>query len=124
MVPWREPGVPLDLSKRWFAWAMRRVARRYDALLADRKRSLLSQVRGTVVEIGPGTGTKFQYYSHNIRWIGVEPNRLMHPFLRRAAEAAGLEIDIRLGRVEELDLDDEFADSGVVLGRRSNQSPP
>jgi len=106
--------MPLDFSKRWFAWAMSRVGQRYDDLLADRKASLLRRVHGTVVEIGPGTGTNFRYYPRGIRWIGVEPNRHMHPYLRRTAASAGLEIDVRSNRVEALDLDDESADAVIA----------
>lgn len=52
--------ISAGLSRRWFAWAMYHVADRYDRLLADRKRDLLGCVNGTVVEIGPGTGTNFR----------------------------------------------------------------
>lgn len=104
----------LDFSKRWFAWAMWHVAQHYDALLEDRKAPLLSGIHGTVVEIGPGTGTNFRYYPRSIRWIGVEPNRYMHPYLRRAAASAGLEIDIRSCRAEALDLDDQSADAVIA----------
>ena len=106
--------MPLDLSERWFAWVMWRAARHYDGLFADRKRSLLSEVGGTVVEVGPGTGTNFRYYSRNIHWIGVEPNRYMHPYLQRAAEAAGLPAEVLLGRAENLSLPDESADAVVA----------
>jgi len=106
--------VPLDLSKRWFAWAMWRLAPRYDALLADRKRELLSQVSGTVVEIGPGTGTNFQYFPRGIRWIGLEPNRHMHPYLRLAAKSAGVTVEIRQSRAEDLQLNDECVDTVVA----------
>ena len=100
----------LEISKRLYAWAMGHVAQHYDALLADRKRSLLTGVRGTVVEIGPGTGANFRYYPRSIHWIGAEPNRYMHPYLRRAAESAGLDIDVRSSRAEALDLADQSAD--------------
>jgi SAM-dependent methyltransferase len=105
--------MPLDFSKRWFAWALSRVAQRYDDLLADRKASLLSSIQGTVVEIGPGTGTNFRYYPRGIRWIGAEPNRHMHPYLRRAAESVGLDIDVRSSRAEALDLADQSADAVI-----------
>ena len=115
VVGWsREAAVPLDLSERWFAWVMGRTARHYDGLLADRKRSLLSEAGGTVVEIGPGTGTNFQYYSRNIHWIGAEPNRYMHPYLRRAAEVAGFPIEVLPSRAENLNLPDESADAVVA----------
>ena len=106
--------MPLDLSERWFAWVLWRAARHYDGLLANRKRSLLGEVGGTVVEIGPGTGTNFQYYPRNIHCIGVEPNRYMHPHLLRAAEAAGLPIEVLLCRAESLRLPDESADAVVT----------
>ena len=103
----------LELSKRFYAWGMGHVAHRYDALLSDRKVPLLSGVRGTVVEIGPGTGANFRYYPGGIHWIGVEPNRHMHPYLRRAAESVGFNIDVRSSRAESLDLADQSADAVV-----------
>ena len=106
--------MPLDIRQRWFAWVMWRVGRQYDGLLADRKRPLLSEVGGTVVEIGPGTGTNFQYYPRNIHWIGAEPNRYMHPYLRGAAEVAGFPIEILPNRAENLNLPDESADAVVA----------
>ena len=100
----------LELSKRLYAWAMGHVAEHYDALLANRKASLLSGIRGTIVEIGPGTGTNFTYYPRDIHWIGAEPNRHMHPYLRRAAESAGLAVDVRSSQAESLDLADQSVD--------------
>jgi len=93
---------------------MWRVARHYDRLLADRKHSLLARASGAVLEIGPGTGTNFQYFPRGIRWIGVEPNRFMHPYLRLAAERAGIEIDIRHRHAEELDLADRSVDTVIA----------
>ena len=104
----------IGLSKRWFAWAMYHVAERYDALLADRKRDLLGSLDGTIVEIGPGTGTNFRYYRRNVRWIGVEPNPHMHPYLRRAGNAAGIDVDVRQNHVEKMDLADGTADVVVA----------
>jgi ubiquinone/menaquinone biosynthesis C-methylase UbiE len=106
--------VPLDVSKWWFAWTLRRIAHYYDGLLADRKRSLLGEVGGTVVEIGPGTGTNLRYYQSGIRWIFVEPNCYMHPYLRRAAESAGIDTDILTGRAEALGLVNHCADAVVA----------
>ena len=103
----------LEFSKRLYAWAMGHLAQHYDALLADRKASLMSGIRGTVVEIGPGTGTNFRYYRRDIHWIGAEPNRHMHPYLRRAAESVGLDIDVRSSRAESLDLADQSADAVI-----------
>ena len=115
----------LEFSKRFYAWAMGHVAKHYDSLLADRKTSLLSGISGTIVEIGPGTGTNFRYYPRGIHWIGAEPNRHRHPYLRRAAESAGLDIDVRSSRAEALDLADQSADvviSTAVLCSVDDQS--
>ena len=106
--------ISVGLSKRWFAWAMYHVAERYDHLLADRKRDLLGSLDGTVVEIGPGTGTNFRYYPRGVRWIGVEPNPFMHPYLRRAAQAVGIEVDVVQNRAESMDLADGSADVVVA----------
>ena len=104
----------VGLSKRWFALAMHYAAERYDALLADRKRDLLGSLKGTIVEIGPGTGTNFRYYPRGVRWIGVEPNPYMHPYLRRAGNAAGIEVVVRQNHAENMDLADGFADVVVT----------
>ena len=104
----------VGLSKRWFAWALSHMAKRYDALLADRKRDLLGRLDGTVVEIGPGTGTNFRYYPGDVRWIGVEPNPYMHAYLRHAGIAAGFAVDVRQSHAESMDLADGFADVVVA----------
>jgi SAM-dependent methyltransferase len=96
--------VSVALSKRWFAWALCHTAGRYDALLADRKRDLLGSVDGTIVEIGPGTGTNFRYYPRGMRWIGIEPNPYMHPYLRHAGIAAGIDVDVRESDAEAMGL--------------------
>ena len=100
----------LGLSKRWFAWAMGHVAARYDDLLADRKRDLLGSLDGTIVEIGPGTGTNFRYYPRGVRWIGVEPNPFMLPNLRRKGIEAGINVDVRQEFADAMELADGSAD--------------
>lgn len=43
----------------------------YDAL----KRSLLADLRGTILEIGAGRGANFGYLHPSVRWVGIEPGR-------------------------------------------------
>lgn len=104
----------VGVSKRWFAWALSHMAERYDALLADRKRDLLGRLAGTIVEIGPGTGTNFRYYPRGVRWIGVEPNPYMHPYLRRAGTAAGIDVEVLESSAETMGLADGSADVVVT----------
>src|ERR1022692_2479384 len=113
----------VGLSKRWFAWAMHHMAERYDALLADRKRDLLGSLEGTIVEIGPGTGTNFRYYPRGVRWIGVEPNPYMHPHLRRAGNAAGIEVHVRQNHAEDMGLADGSADVVVATAHKWSARP-
>ena len=89
---------------------MPRLAQQYDNLVADRKRSLLSSVGGTVVELGPGSGTNLRYYPAGVNWIGIEPNPYLHSHLRRAGTEAHLRVDIRQGYAEHIDLGNDSAD--------------
>jgi len=93
---------------------MHQVAERYDRLVADRKRDLLSRLEGVIVEIGPGTGTNFRYYPRGAQWIGVEPNPYMHPHLRRAGNAAGIDVHVRQNHAEDMGLADGSADVVVT----------
>lgn len=83
---------------------------RYQRTVARYKKTLFADIRGDVVEIGPGAGANFAYLPSSIRWIGVEPNPFMHPYLRRQAEQLGVEIDIRTSTVEQMDVDDNSVD--------------
>lgn len=81
--------------------------------LAQRKAALLRDLRGTVLEIGPGGGPNLTYYAADVRWIGIEPNPYMHDALRAAAAAQGRTVDLRLGHVEALPVDDASVDAVV-----------
>jgi SAM-dependent methyltransferase len=94
------------LADRCFAWLMCRVGGAYDGLLAERKSRLLSELRGTVVEIGPGTGVNLKYYAPGVRWIGVESNAAMRAHLPA-------DVDLRLGRAEALELETGSVDAVV-----------
>lgn len=77
-----------------------------DRHLGPRKRDLFSQVPPVVVELGAGTGANFRYYPTGTRVIAVEPNRAMHAPLRRRARSCGIELDLRGGGAEQMDVDD------------------
>lgn len=102
------------LYQRLFAALLARGSRRIEPHLADRKRRLLGDLRGDVLEVGPGTGINFPYFGPEVRWVGVEPNRQMVPYLRRAAAARGLPIEVREGTAERLPAADGSADAVVA----------
>ncbi len=99
--------------KRFFAWAMAHGNAKYEEELTDRKRALFADLRGKVLEIGPGTGPNLSYYPPDIDWVGIEPNPFMHPYLRREAKRLGLAINIQTGSAEQLELETNSMDAVV-----------
>ncbi|MBI3819214.1 MAG: class I SAM-dependent methyltransferase [Planctomycetes bacterium] len=98
------------LAQRWVAFVFKRGNKSYENAVKQRKRALMSQLGGTIVEIGPGAGANLQYLPPGVRWFGVEPNPAMIENLKRTADAAGLKINIIESRAEKIDLPDAFAD--------------
>ncbi|MBF1999986.1 MAG: class I SAM-dependent methyltransferase [Synechococcales cyanobacterium M58_A2018_015] len=111
--------------KQLFAWGMAKAnnadeqaIKLHDcpdyATMADLKRSLLSHLQGTVLEIGPGAGANLSYYPPGIHWIGVEPNPFMHPYIHQEAKRHGLTaIELYEGCAETLPVADNSIDTVV-----------
>lgn len=100
--------------RRFFAWSMAKGTAGIDLAVGSRKQTMLSALRGTVVEIGPGTGANLRHYAPEVRFIGIEPNLHMHPYLLAEAARLGREVDLRTGFGEGLDLADESVDAVVT----------
>ena len=83
---------------------------RYERMVAKRKRGLFAGLSGDILEIGPGAGPNLGYYPTDCRWIGVEPNPFMHPYLCQAAQRTGLRIEIRTIVAEKLPAESESVD--------------
>ncbi|AFZ43522.1 Methyltransferase type 11 [Halothece sp. PCC 7418] len=124
-----------QLPKRLFAWGLAKANTadqtsiklsncREHSSLADLKRSLLGQIQGTVLEIGPGAGSNFAYYPTDIHWIGVEPNPFMSSYLHQEATQRGIQsIELYEGAAENLPVEADSADvvvSSHVLCSVSN----
>jgi ubiquinone/menaquinone biosynthesis C-methylase UbiE len=99
--------------KRLLAWMMAHSNVKYEEEMAEQKQALFSDLHGNVLEIGPGTGPNLSYYSPDIHWIGIEPNPFMHSYLREEAEKLNLNIDLRNGTAEHLDVEDNSMDAVV-----------
>ena len=111
----RDHGAPPHSGwrARVFAFAILKVNARYERWIAARKRPLLRDLRGVVLEIGPGAGVNLRHYDRSVRWIGIEPNPYMQTYLRREAERCAFQLDLRTGIAERLDLADESMDAVV-----------
>jgi len=108
-----QPHVRTGLGSRIHAWVLAHLGQRYERMVADRKRKLFASLGDSVLEIGPGTGPNLAYYPPAIRWLGIEPNPYMYPYLRKAATQAGLHVDLRPGIAEQLPADDNSVDTVV-----------
>lgn len=99
--------------KRIFAWLMANGTAEYEKKISTRKQSLFTDLHGTILEIGAGTGANAAYYPQDIHWIGVEPNPFMHPYLQKAAEKLGLNVEIQTISAEQLEAQDNSIDTVV-----------
>jgi SAM-dependent methyltransferase len=107
-----KPGLG-GLCQRIHAHMMEQCKGSYEPLVRERKQALLGDVRGTVLEIGPGAGPNLAYYPRGITWVGVEPNPHMHPYLRAEAARRGIPVELRGGSAEELPAEDGGVDAVV-----------
>lgn len=95
----------------FFALAYSWVARLGDrAGLAERRRNLLSDVRGTVVEIGAGTGLNFRHYPPGVEIVATEPDPHMYKRAERAARAATAKVSVTRASAESLPFPDGSVD--------------
>jgi len=108
-----ETSYRVGLGSRIHAWVLAHLGKRYERMVAERKRALFAGIGGNVLEIGPGTGPNLVYYPSGIHWLGVEPNPYMYPHLRTAAARAGLQVDLRPGMAERLPAEDNSMDAVV-----------
>lgn len=110
--------------RRLFAWGMSQMTQADENSIrlkdcqtynsaAELKQTLLGDLRGRVLEIGPGAGINFPYYSPEIEWIGIEPNDHMRPYLEREAQKYGLNIQVYQQDAEGLPVADNSIDAVV-----------
>jgi ubiquinone/menaquinone biosynthesis C-methylase UbiE len=99
----------------WFFRAMDGyMHRKYDWI----KSELFGGLPRVVVEIGAGGGANLRYLRAGSHVVALEPNVHMHPFLRAAAERAGVTVDVHAVGAERIPLADasvEAVISSLVL---------
>ena len=98
------------LRQQFFAWMLKKGDEINDKLYRDIKKELFNDIRGTVVEIGPGTGINFRYLPRNIEWIGIEPNEAFHESTLNAARKQIVKSNMLNSSAENILLPEETAD--------------
>ncbi len=81
--------------------------------MAERKRRLLGELAGTLIEIGAGTGANLPYLKSGVRWFGVEPNPAMRRYVEHKARQLGVNAQLVEGRAERLPLASASADAVI-----------
>jgi len=79
-------------------------------------RNTLRGLVGTILEIGPGSGTNCSYFRSDITWIGLEPDLSARPALLAASARFDLEPQVIGGRAEQIPLPTGAVDA--VVGTR------
>ncbi len=81
--------------------------------LGERRRRLLAEARGEVVEVGGGTGRNLPYYRDVDRVVVLEPDEAMRTRLLRRVPAAAVPVEVHESGVDDSRLPDAFADTVV-----------
>jgi len=103
----------MGFYQRVFAALMAQADSEQDTLYGDRKRVLFSGLKGTVLEIGPGSGVNLRYYPAGVEWIGVEPNPHMHPYIHGKAAKLNLDVTLLDDTVETMPIEPASVDAVV-----------
>ena len=95
------------------AWFMARGMGPYEEHVGPRKQVLFSDLRGTLVEIGSGTGSNLKYLPTDVHLIGVDPNPFMHRRFKKEARSLGRQATLVMGSALALPFPDESVDAVV-----------
>jgi ubiquinone/menaquinone biosynthesis C-methylase UbiE len=84
-------------------------------MVQARRRALVPQARGKVLEIGMGTGRNLPFYDRSriTHLVGVDPALQMHSLAQRRSDQAGLDVELVGLTAERLPLPDESFDTVV-----------
>jgi ubiquinone/menaquinone biosynthesis C-methylase UbiE len=82
-------------------------------LFGDGRQWVCAQASGEVLEVAVGTGRNLPYYPQGIRLTGIEFSPQMLQLARRQADRLGLQVDLRLGDAQALQLPDASFDTVV-----------
>jgi len=102
-----------NLRRRAIAAIYRPLIARHERFVASYKRDLFRGISGRVLEIGPGPGSNLAYLSDVDHWVGVEPNRFMHPMIRAELARRSIDGTVLEESAESLPFEDETFDAVI-----------
>lgn len=82
--------------------------------MGARRRRLLSEARGQVVEVGGGTGRNLEHYRDVDRVVVLEPDPAMRRRLLPRVSSAAVPVEVHESGLEDCGLPDGFADTVVA----------
>ena len=82
--------------------------------LADRRRRLVAEATGEVVEVGGGTGRNLAHYRDIDRLVVLEPDAAMRAKLLARVPAARVPVEVHETGIDDTMLPDHFADTVVA----------
>src|SRR5687768_2177557 len=82
--------------------------------MAERRRRLLADARGEVVEVGGGTGRNLAHYRDVDRVVVLEPDAAMRVKLLARVPSAPVPVEVHETGIDDTTLPDGFADTVVA----------
>ena len=82
--------------------------------MAERRRHLVAEARGEVVEVGGGTGRNLVHYRDVDRVVVLEPDAAMRAKLLARVPSAPVPVEVHETGIEDTTLPDGFADTVVA----------
>jgi ubiquinone/menaquinone biosynthesis C-methylase UbiE len=97
------------------AWFVDRMTERTDREFGDKRRALLSEAHGRVLEIGAGTGANIRHYPETVEeLVLLEPSKPFARRIRMKLNEGGREATVVPGKAEALPFDDASFDTVVL----------
>jgi ubiquinone/menaquinone biosynthesis C-methylase UbiE len=81
--------------------------------IGERRRTLLADLGGAVLEIGSGTGASLPYYERATQVVALEPDESMASRLPARIAEAGVPVEVVRASAESLPFPDETFDAAV-----------
>jgi ubiquinone/menaquinone biosynthesis C-methylase UbiE len=87
----------------------------YDRLLlGDRRASICSRAKGRTLELAIGTGLNLLFFPRDVELVGIDVSADMLAVAGHHARELGLEVELKVGDAQALDLPDSSFDTVVA----------